>query len=71
MNKDIEKLRKKIADLRRQLSILNNRISAMKLQLQGRDDLIIALRAKEKEHMDRIEELTKKVPPEVLKQKNG
>ena len=71
MKQDAMKLRKKNANMSREISIRDIKLRNMKTQLQAKDDLIIALRAKEKDHMQMIVELTKLVPPEVLKQKNG
>ena len=72
MKQDTEKLHKKIRDLRIQLSLLNGKISQQKTQLQAKEDLIIALRAKEKELIDRNVELYNLLGehcPEVLKRK--
>jgi len=71
MKQDTTKLRKKIANMSREISIRDSKLRNMKTQLQAKEDLIIALRAKEIDHMNLIEELTELVPPEVLAKKQA
>lgn len=71
MKQDTEKLRKKIANMSREISIRDGKIGQLKTQLQAKEDLIIALRAKEKDHMDHVTELIELISPEVLKKHQG
>lgn len=66
---DLERLRKKNANMKRELSHLHGKITEFKNRLKEKELSIQELTSKEKDYLNKIAELTDLVPPEVLKQK--